>query len=153
MARGVKATRWPGRLELFRGEGRRADVLLDVAHNPAAAWALRSEVSAMLDAQPARSATLVFGCLRDKAIADMAQILFPLFDQVVVTPVDSPRTASTGDLLAAAAATGCLAIAAEDAPQALSRAWQATPANGLVVVAGSVYLVGKVRSLLAGGAI
>jgi dihydrofolate synthase/folylpolyglutamate synthase len=127
--------------------------LLDVAHNPAGAWALRSAVSVILEAEPERPTTLVFGCLRDKAIADMAQILFPLFDQVVVTPVDSPRTASRNDLLAAAAVTGCQAIAADDAAGALSQAWRVTPANGLVVVAGSVYLVGKVRALLAGGAI
>jgi dihydrofolate synthase / folylpolyglutamate synthase len=153
VASGVKDTRWPGRLELFSGGGDRADVLLDVAHNPAGTWALRSEVSAMLGAQPERPTTLVFGCLRDKAIPDMTQILFPLFDRVVVTPVDSPRTASTEELLAAAAATGGHAMAARNAEDALSQAWQATPSKGLVVVAGSVFLVGKVRSLLTGGAI
>jgi dihydrofolate synthase/folylpolyglutamate synthase len=153
VASGVKNTRWPGRLELLPRDGGHADVLLDVAHNPAGAWALRSAVSVILEAEPERPTTLVFGCLRDKAIADMAQILFPLFDQVVVTPVDSPRTASRNDLLAAAAVTGCQAIAADDAAGALSQAWRVTPANGLVVVAGSVYLVGKVRALLAGGAI
>ena len=152
VASGVRDTRWPGRLELVAGNGDRADVLLDVAHNPAGAWALRSAVSAMLNEQPALPTTLVFGCLRDKAIADMAQILFPLFDQVVVTPVDSPRTASKEELLAAAAGTGSEAAAAEDASEALTQALQTTPANGLVVVAGSVYLVGKARSLLVGGA-
>jgi dihydrofolate synthase/folylpolyglutamate synthase len=151
--RGVRDTRWPGRLELFAGEGQRADVLLDVAHNPAGVWALRSGVSTILDAQPARPTTLVFGCLRDKAVTEMAQILFPLFDQVVVTPVDSPRTASIEELLAAAASTGVGAVAATDASEALTRALQATPMNGLVVVAGSVFLVGKVCSLLTGGSI
>ncbi len=72
---------------------------------------------------------------------------------MVVTQVDSPRTALTDDLLAAAAATGGKAIAARDATDALTQAWQVTPSNGLVVVAGSVYLVGKVSGLLAGGAI
>ncbi len=152
IVRGVKATHWPGRLELFAGQGHRTDVLLDVAHNPAAAWALRSAVSAMLDAQPARHMSLVFGCLRDKAVAEMAQILFPLFDCVVVTPVNSPRTASIEDMLAAAAATGVDAEMAADASEALALALRVTPATGLVVVAGSVYLVGKVRSVLAGGA-
>jgi dihydrofolate synthase/folylpolyglutamate synthase len=153
ISKGVRDTRWPGRLELLPGDGDRADALLDVAHNPAGAWALRSAVSAMLDAQPTRPLTLVFGCLRDKAVADMAQILFPLFDRVIVTPVDSPRSATMEDLLTAASATGCDVIAAQNAVEALSEAWQATPANGLVVVAGSVYMVGKIRSLLTGGAI
>jgi dihydrofolate synthase / folylpolyglutamate synthase len=150
--RGVKNTRWPGRLEMFSGDGQRAGVLLDVAHNPAGAWALRSAVSAIQDAELARPTTLVFGCLRDKALADMAHILFPLFDRVVVTPVDSPRTASIGDLIAAAASTGIDAQAAQDSSEAFKRALELTPANGLVVAAGSVYLVGKVRSLLTGGA-
>jgi dihydrofolate synthase / folylpolyglutamate synthase len=158
VARGVRETQWPGRLELFPGDGLRADVLLDVAHNPAGAWALRSAVSSMLEAQPGRLATLVFGCLRDKAVADMAQILFPLFDQVVVTPVDSPRTASIDELVAAAATTGVNPLSASDASEALIQALEIAPASGLVVVAGSVYLVGKVRGLLlemptSGGAI
>jgi dihydrofolate synthase / folylpolyglutamate synthase len=153
IVRGVRDTRWPGRLELFAGEGQRADVLLDVAHNPAGAWALRSGVSTILDAQPARPTTLVFGCLRDKAVTEMAQILFPLFDQVVVTPVDSPRTASIEELLTVAALTGAGAAPATDASEALTRALQATPMSGLVVVAGSVFLVGKVRRLLTGGSI
>jgi dihydrofolate synthase / folylpolyglutamate synthase len=153
VANGVRETRWNGRLELIAGGGRRPDVLLDVAHNPAGAWALRSAVSAMLESQPGRPATLVFGCLRDKAIAEMAQILFPIFDQVVVTPVDSPRSASIDDLLTAASATGSRAVSAQDAAGALDQAFQTTPANGLVVVAGSIYLVGKVRSLSNGGAV
>jgi dihydrofolate synthase/folylpolyglutamate synthase len=146
---GVTATAWPGRLELFAGDGLRADVLLDVAHNPAGVWALRSGISAMLRGDSARPLTLVFGCLRDKALAEMAQILFPLFDRVVVTEVDTPRTASMEDLLAVSRTIGIEAEATAGAWAALERALAVTPANGLVVVAGSVYLVGGVRGLLA----
>ncbi len=96
--------------------------------------------------------TLVFGCLKDKVLTEMAQILFPLFDRVVVTPVDSPRSAAIEDLIAAAAVTGVEAAAASDALEALRRALVVTPAGGLVVAAGSVYLVGKVRGELTGGA-
>ena len=152
IARGVAATVWPGRLELFPGRGGQADVLLDVAHNPAGAWALRSAVSAMLrgdgGAEGDRPSTLVFGCLKDKALGEMAQILFPLFDRVLVTEVDSPRTASIGELMAAALSTGAEAEAAADALAAVERASAATPPAGLVVVAGSVYLVGRVRAAL-----
>src|SRR5271170_1288885 len=45
VAAGIQSTSWPGRLELLTGDGQRADVLLDVAHNPAGAWALRSAIS------------------------------------------------------------------------------------------------------------
>jgi len=153
VAAGVAKTVWPGRLEWFAGKGRRADILLDVAHNPAGAWALRSAVSALLGEERPRPATLVFGCLRDKALAEMAQVLFPLFDRVVVAAVESPRTCSVEEMLEAAAATGTEAIPASDATEALRTAVAATALDGVIVVAGSVYLVGKVRAELTGGAL
>jgi dihydrofolate synthase/folylpolyglutamate synthase len=146
---GIHDTVWPGRLEHIAGTGDRAGILLDVGHNPAGAWALRAAVSRLDQGQPL---TLVFGCLQDKPITELAQILFPLFGQVVLTPVDSPRSASMDDLLAAAQSTASEVSAAKDAVAAVERALQVTPANGLVVVTGSVYLVGEVRSMfLASG--
>jgi dihydrofolate synthase / folylpolyglutamate synthase len=142
---GIRDTVWPARLETIEGHGSRADLLLDVGHNPAGAWALRAAVSHLDQGQPL---TLVFGCLKDKPVAEMAQILFPLFGHVVVTPLDSPRSAAVEDLLAAARTTGSEAESAPDAVRALERALELTPAHGLVVVTGSVYLVGQVRPLL-----
>ncbi len=152
---GVRHTQWPGRLERLRVPGK-ADVLLDVAHNPAGAWALRAALSALEDpdATPKSSApkvasrVLVFGCMKDKAYVEMAQILFPLFDLVIATPVESPRSATADDLLEAARPTGVPALAAKDGHEALAAAWAHAAQNGLVVVAGSVYLVGEVRPLL-----
>ena len=134
-----------GAAGVSRGSAGRADVLLDVGHNPAGAWALRAAVSHLDRGQPL---TLVFGCLKDKPVVELAQILFPLFGKVVVTPVDSPRSASIEDLLAAAQTTGSDVEPAAGAVNAVERALQLTPANGLVVVTGSVYLVGQVRSQL-----
>jgi dihydrofolate synthase/folylpolyglutamate synthase len=142
---GIRDTVWPARLEHLAGNGSRADVLLDVGHNPAGAWALRAAVSQLDKGQPL---TLVFGCLKDKPATEMAQILCPLFGRVVVTPVDSPRSASLDDLVEAARTTGSEVEAAPNAVTALERALDMTPANGLVVVTGSVYLVGQVRPLL-----
>jgi dihydrofolate synthase/folylpolyglutamate synthase len=150
IVRGINATSWPGRLELFPSQDECAEVLLDVAHNPAGAWALRAGVSALLETEAARPLTLVFGCLKDKALTEMAQILFPLFDRVLLAEVDSPRTASLDDLALAATNTGAKYETAVDAVAGLHRAFAITPANGLIVVAGSVYLVGHVRSDLAG---
>src|SRR3984957_14270437 len=144
---GIRDTVWPARLELIAGNGGRADVLLDVGHNPAGAWALRAAISHLDRGQPL---TLVFGCLQDKPVAELAQILFPLFGKVVVTPVDSPRSASIEDLLAAAQTTGSDIEAVTDAISAVERALQLTPVHGLVVVTGSVFLVGQVRPLLMG---
>jgi dihydrofolate synthase/folylpolyglutamate synthase len=142
---GIRDTVWPARLEYIAGNGERADVLLDVGHNPAGAWALRAAVSQLDHGQPL---TMVFGCLKDKPATELAQILFPLFGRVVVTPVDSPRSASVEDLLAAARSTGSEVEATPGAFSALERALELTPFHGLVVVTGSVYLVGQVRALL-----
>ncbi len=144
IAEGIRRAEWPGRLERFAIPGC-APVLLDVAHNPAGAWALRAAVSALEGESPR---VLVFGCMKDKAIDEMAQILFPLFDRVIVTPLASPRSATLDDLLHAAAKTGVPAAGAADGQEALRLAWSSVPAPGLVVVAGSVYLVGEVRPAL-----
>jgi dihydrofolate synthase / folylpolyglutamate synthase len=142
---GVRDTVWPARLERIAGNGSRADVLLDVGHNPAGAWALRAAVSQLDQGQPL---TLVFGCLKDKPVVELAQILFPLFGKVVVTPVDSPRSTQVEDLLAAARTTGSEVESATGPVEALKLALQLTPSHGLVVVTGSVFLVGQVRPLL-----
>ena len=95
VTRGVADVRWPGRLEQGCLPGGAA-MLLDVAHNPAGIWTLRSHLSRAFHAGtlPAPR-TLVFSALADKAIEEMAQILFPLFDdegdRVLVVQVDSPR--------------------------------------------------------------
>ncbi len=145
---GIRETVWPGRLEMFPGYGQRADLLFDVAHNPAGAWALRSALSRLVGGD-SRRLTLVFGCLRDKAVGEMSQILFPLFDRVILAEIDSPRAATMDEMMAAAAATGAAAEPAKDAEAALRLALDETPAEGLVVVSGSVYLVGKLRHVAA----
>jgi dihydrofolate synthase/folylpolyglutamate synthase len=150
IASGIRTTRWPGRLELLPHTASRCAILLDVAHNPAGAWSLRSALSSYSATGPQ---TLLFGCLRDKAFEEMAQILFPLFDRVLVTPVDSPRSAAVEDLLAIANKVGAAATAAQSPQGALAEAVRQTPPDGLLVCAGSVYLVGAIRAdLLAGQA-
>lgn len=147
VAMGIKQTRWPGRLERIVARG--AEWVLDVAHNPAGAWALRSGLRGILEVRNPR--TLVFSCLRDKPVAELAQILFPLFDHVILAPIHTARAAAMDDLLAAAEATETSATATESVSQALEAA-QERSQGGVIVVAGSVYLVGEARTmLLAGG--
>ena len=144
IAEGIRQTRWPGRLERIPSGG--TDWILDVAHNPAGAWALRAGLNAAFGGDHAPR-VLVFSCLRDKPIAEMAQILFPLFDQVILAPIHAARAAATEDLLAAARRTGTTAVGTQSVPEALGIAAQRAK-GGPVVVSGSVYLVGEVRSLL-----
>jgi dihydrofolate synthase / folylpolyglutamate synthase len=138
---GIRKTSWPGRLERIEAGG--VSWILDVAHNPAGAWALRAGVKALLREGSPR--TLVFSCLSDKPVAEMAQILFPSFDRVIVVPIHTARAAPLADLMDAAKATGVRAEAAKSAGEAIE---MAKAAGGAVVVSGSVYLVGEVRPLL-----
>jgi len=143
---GIRQTIWPGRLESFPAEDQRSAVLLDVGHNPAGAWALRGAISQL--AVSLRPRTLVFSCHRGKPVEELAQVLFPLFDLVILTAVDSPRAASLKELCAAADQTGAAVELSANPGEALSLAERRTPASGLIVVTGSVLLVGAVRSLI-----
>lgn len=154
IAAGVRRTSWPGRLERIADVG--IEWILDVAHNAAGAWALRAGLRDLSAADDARPRILIFSCLRDKPVAELAQILFPLFDQVIFAPIHSLRATPAEDLLAAAEATGTPATVAHSVADALERARAASPetpaganATGkVIVVSGSVYLVGEARSLV-----
>ena len=148
---GLRDTFWPGRLEFIA-----PNLLLDVAHNPAGAWSLRSAIAALPESQPR---TLLFSCLRDKDLAEMTRILFPLFDSsadadplrrqdhIVLAPIPNPRAASMTDLVAASQSAGVPALSAPDLPAALTLAQMVTPPGGIILATGSVYLVGELRQL------
>jgi len=146
IAEGIRKTRWPGRLERLERGG--VEWILDVAHNPAGAWALRAGLRSTLGDE--RLGTLIFSCLRDKPVTEMAQILFPLFKRVILAPIRAARGVSMEELLAAAEATGTDAVAAESVAQAvkLGADTARTTAGEVIVVSGSVYLVGEARTIL-----
>ncbi len=138
IAAGIRQTHWPARLERLTRLGR--SILLDVGHNPAGAWTLRAALAA--EQQPARN--LIFGCLDDKPVEELAQILFPLFSRVFLVSVSSPRAASGSRLLAAAQSVR----AAATLEVSLAAALNALPPAEDAVITGSVYLVGEARGLL-----
>lgn len=148
IAEGVKSTRWAGRLERINIGGKKW--ILDVAHNPAGAWALRSGLHTMLGDE--QLGTLIFSCLRDKPAMEMAQILFPLFERVILAPIHSTRAASPDDLKSAAKATGIEAVVADSVQHAIDLAeeFAANTRENSIVISGSVYLVGEARAILMG---
>ena len=146
---GVQQTRWPGRLQTVRLPDGRV-ILLDVAHNPDGMWTLRSYLSRAAQAAGLPfPRTLVFSALRDKAILEMAQILFPVFEEnnghILLAPIANPRAASLEQLSAAAETLESDAAVCESVSDAMTRALK-TP--GDVVVSGSVYLVGEATAWL-----
>jgi dihydrofolate synthase/folylpolyglutamate synthase len=148
IAQGIRETRWPGRFQVVPAAGEEPEYVLDVAHNPAGAWALRSTLSGAY--QDNREITIVFGVMRDKAMQEIAEILFPIATHVIVTRANNPRSASLDEIRQAAArvAAGIDIEDAEDVVSALERAREVARRGGLVVVTGSIYIVGEAMRML-----
>jgi dihydrofolate synthase / folylpolyglutamate synthase len=138
--RGIRETRWPGRFQLLAATQNWPEIVLDVAHNPAGAWALRSTLSSNYED---RSLTLVFGAMRDKAIGEIAEILFPLAEHVVATHAENPRSATPQEIRQAAARMSDEIEEAQDVAAALERARVLAGSKGVIVVTGSIYIVGE----------
>ena len=138
---GIRQTHWPGRFQVIARPGG-PEMVFDVAHNPAGAWALRSALS---ECYAGRPLIFVFAAMRDKAISEMTEILFPLAECVVATRPGNPRAASPEEIQQAAVRTGVKVEAVDDVPGAMERARAlASASTSVIVVTGSIYLVGEV---------
>ncbi len=145
--RGIRETHWPGRFQVMPASGGGPEYVLDVAHNPAGAWALRSTLSA---GYPERPLTFIFGAMRDKAIGEMAEILFPLADRVIATRAENPRSASPEEVRSAASRTSTRVEEAADVADAIELARASAGPSTVVVITGSIYIVGEAMRLLGG---
>lgn len=133
--RGLETTQHPGRLELI------GSFLLDGAHNPAGARALRN----YLDSFEHGPLTMIFGAMRDKRLDQIAEILFPLPDCLILTTVQNPRSAGLETLSSLAHRTS---IETSSSAEALRVAIAQTPKDGLICVTGSLYLIGETRPMI-----
>ncbi|PSH04178.1 MAG: bifunctional folylpolyglutamate synthase/dihydrofolate synthase [Acidobacteria bacterium] len=145
IALGTRQTSWPGRFQRLEATAQRPEIILDVAHNPAGAWALRSALSEQVGERPL---VLLFGAMADKAVVQIAQILWPLMNHVIVTRVaHNPRAATTSSLAALAQSLGVehteSATVREGLDLAIAQALK-LGSEALVVIAGSIYLAGEV---------
>lgn len=142
---GLATARWPGRLQRVRGE---PDLLLDGAHNPAGASALARHLASHAQAKP----VLLFATMADKDARAILAPLAPHVAAVVTTRPEVGRAADPDDLARTARALGLEAECHPRAPEALARARALAGPQGLVLVAGSLYLVGAVLTSLEGDA-
>jgi dihydrofolate synthase/folylpolyglutamate synthase len=143
--RGIRATRWPGRFQVLPASGSQPEYVLDVAHNPAGAWALRSALSSCYDG---RGLIYVFGAMRDKAIGEISEILFPLAEKIIATQAENPRSATVEEIREAAVRTHAEIESAPDVASALERARAIAATNDVIVVTGSIYIVGEAMRAL-----
>ena len=143
--RGIRETRWPGRFQVIPARVEWPEIVIDVAHNPAGAWALRSALSELYEGRPL---IFLFAAMRDKAISEMAEILFPLAERVVATQPENPRAASPEEIRQAAQRTGAQIETVANVEQALQRARELAGTESVIVITGSIYLVGEVMPLV-----
>ena len=143
---GIRSTSWPARFQVIPASDGFPEVVLDVAHNPAGAWALRSALSTFYEG---RSLTFIFGAMRDKAITEIADIIFPLADRVIATHAENPRAASPQQIAEMGAHAQTEILQAKNVQEALERACTLAGPKGVIVVTGSIYIVGETLGILA----
>jgi dihydrofolate synthase/folylpolyglutamate synthase len=128
---------------------RRPDFILDGAHNPAGAAALAAYIREFYAERPV---WLVFGAMRDKAVEEVAEQLFPLADRIIATAPNFTRALrpeAVLDLSTELSGHGEAIIAATIA-DAIQLARLAPP-TAAVFFTGSLFLVGEARALLCSG--
>lgn len=137
IAAGIRDASWPGRLERVAVA---PDLILDGAHNPAGAKALAAYIKEFFADEPVR---IIYGAMRDKAVDEVTNTLFPLADEVILTAPNQPR-ALNPQSLAEAVEHPNLRVAAN-----LYEALMMTvPKPMTTFVTGSLFLVGEARALL-----
>lgn len=139
--KGLTAVSWPGRLQVIKRSNR--TVLLDGAHNPAGAEALRNAINTYF---PGASRTLILGVMRDKDSAAICNILAPLADRIIACRVSSERTADPDRL-----AEFCRAAnpsARITTTPSIEAALQSTADAPFVIITGSLHFIGHALQLL-----
>src|SRR5215471_4988191 len=138
---GIVEARWPGRLEHVSPN---PDIILDGAHNPAGARALAGYLSRFYSG---RRIWLVYGAMRDKAIEEIAGILFPLAEELIFTAPASDRALRPEALLDLAGRGHTAPDIAAALDLVRHRAAEEDLSDDVVVITGSLFLVGEARAL------
>ena len=135
--KGIENATWPGRLERISPN---PDIILDGAHNPAGARALARYLERFY---AGRKIWLIYGAMRDKAVDEIAGILFPLAAELVFTAPDNAR-ALRPEALREMAGRGHVA---PDIAAAVQEVRKHVGEDDVVVITGSLFLVGEARAL------
>jgi len=136
---GIATAVWPGRIERIRSQ---PDIYLDGAHNPSSA----RELDAFLAENFAgRRIILIFGALRDKAVDEIAGILFPRAAHVIFTEAATSRAISAAQLAEIAGHYAASSEIIPDAARALEAALAKAQPGDAIFITGSLYLVGQLR--------
>ena len=137
---GLQTATHKGRLEFCE------NFLFDGAHNVAGAKALRE----YLDEAITRPITMIFGAMRDKDLTEIAEILFPKADKLILTKPDNPRSMETAELLyfVPTKFENENVHISETVADAIEKAREISSENYLILITGSLYLVGEAQNFL-----
>lgn len=138
---GLLNTKWPGRLEVIQ---KRPLVVLDGAHNPEGVIALKSSLCIF----PRKRLIMVVGILKDKQREEMLKEMLPLADLVIYTKPSSMRASLAEEVLEISkeiSSVPCLAVS--EPSLALEQAIAKADEEDMVLVWGSLYLIGELRSV------
>jgi len=135
---GLKNTRWPGRLEII---SRRPKIILDAAHNRASASALKEALDKFFKF---RKLILVFGVSQDKDVKGILKELAPQAARIILTKANSPRAMQPEVIKSFIKANGRVVSSSGNPQQALKVARQSAGQKDLILVCGSLYLLGEV---------
>ncbi len=144
---GLGSVKWDGRLEILKTNPL---MVGDGAHNPAAAIMLAHHLEAMLGEVPARKLILVIAMMQDKNIEACLDALLPLAHIVICTQIEHARSATVHMLQVKIHQEGLYVHGAATPFDAVALATQLSDPQDLICVTGSLFLVGAVKSLLAG---
>ena len=144
---GLQQVAWEGRLEII---GEAPTVLIDGAHNPAAAVVLADYLAEWRRANSAARIHLIIGMMRDKRPREFLAPLLPLIDSVILTQADLPRAATGSDLRELLRDCVPSAQVAATSADALACAKRSAAPSDLICVTGSLMLVGEIKALLRG---
>jgi dihydrofolate synthase / folylpolyglutamate synthase len=136
---GIANAVWPGRMEKLQSN---PDVYLDGAHNPSAARELANFLSENF---AGRRVTLLFAAMRDKAVDEIAGILFPHASEVIFTQPKISRAISAAQLAEMAGEYAAQFRVIPSAEAALEEALSKVRSGEAIFVTGSLYLVGEMR--------
>ena len=141
LASGIRSACWPGRMELFPGPPR---LLLDGAHNPAGVSALLTS----LERIKRERLFLVTGVMGDKDRDGVLGPLLPHAHQVITVSADLPQALPADELAVFCRSLGARVTAAKSVAQGIDLAREQAGNDDLILVTGSLYLVGEARGLL-----
>jgi dihydrofolate synthase/folylpolyglutamate synthase len=144
---GLGLVDWAGRLEVV---DRRPTILLDGAHNPAAATALADYLLRSDRFRLFRPVVLVLGMMRDKNHRGFVEPLRDLVDEVILTQSDLPRAATAQELRASTGSLLPHPYVVPSLAEAMALARQLATPDGLVCVTGSLMLVGECKAWFRG---